>query len=52
MIYLATGELMFIFTTDKALGALLELQGLCQADHGERSEAQLRKGSRTWAGSV
>jgi hypothetical protein len=33
-------------------GALLEVQVLSQADHSERSEAQLRKGDRPWGGSV
>ena len=30
----------------------LEVQVLPQADHSERSEAQLRKGDRPWEGSV
>jgi hypothetical protein len=34
------------------MGALLEMQVLRQADHSERSEAQLRKGDRPWEGSV
>jgi hypothetical protein len=34
------------------MGALLEVQVLPQADHSERSEAQLRKGDRPWEGSV
>ena len=34
------------------MGALLEVQVLPQADHSERSEAQLRKGDRPWRGSV
>ena len=34
------------------MGALLEVQVLPQADHSERSEAQLRKGDQAWRGSV
>ncbi len=34
------------------MGALLEVRVLPQADHSERSEAQLRKGDRPWGGSV
>ncbi len=34
------------------MGAILEVQVLPQADHSERSEAQLRKGDRSWGGSV
>jgi hypothetical protein len=34
------------------MGAILEVQVLPQADHSERSEAQLRKGDRPWRGSV
>ena len=34
------------------MGALLEVQVLPQADHSERSEAQLREGDRAWGGSV
>ncbi len=34
------------------MGALLEVQVLPQADHSERSEAQLREGDRSWGGSV
>ena len=34
------------------MGAFLEVQVLPQADHSERSEAQLRKGDRPWEGSV
>jgi hypothetical protein len=34
------------------MGAILEVQVLPQADHSERSEAQLRKGDRLWGGSV
>lgn len=33
-------------------GAFLEVKVLSQADHSERSEAQLRKGDRPWGGSV
>ncbi len=35
-----------------SMGAILEVQVLPQADHSERSEAQLRKGDRSWGGSV
>ena len=34
------------------MGALLEVQVLPQADHSERSEAQLHEGDRVWEGSV
>ena len=34
------------------MGALLWVQVPPQADHSERSEAQLRKGDRPWGGSV
>ena len=34
------------------MGALLRVQVPPQADHSERSEAQLRKGDRPWGGSV
>ena len=34
------------------MGAILEVQVLPQADHSERSEAQLREGDRAWGGSV
>jgi len=34
------------------MGAISEVQVLPQADHSERSEAQLRKGDRSWGGSV
>jgi len=34
------------------MGALLRVQVPPQADHSERSEAQLRKGDRAWGGSV
>jgi hypothetical protein len=34
------------------MGALLEVKVLPQADHSERSEAQLREGDRPWRGSV
>jgi hypothetical protein len=34
------------------MGAILEVQVLPQADHSERSEAQLREGDRAWKGSV
>ena len=34
------------------MGAILEVQVLPQADHSERSEAQLREGDRAWEGSV
>ena len=34
------------------MGALLRVQVPPQADHSERSEAQLRKGDRLWEGSV
>ena len=34
------------------MGAILEVQGLPQADHSERSAAQLREGDRAWGGSV
>ena len=34
------------------MGALLEVQVLPQADHSERSEAQLRAGDRAWRGSA
>ena len=33
------------------MGAILEVQVLPQADHSERSEAQLREGDRAWGGS-
>ena len=35
-----------------SMGAILEVQVLPQADHSERSEAQLREGDRAWGGSV
>jgi hypothetical protein len=35
-----------------SMGALLRVQVPPQADHSERSEAQLRKGDRPWRGSV
>jgi hypothetical protein len=35
-----------------SMGAISEVQVLLQADHSERSEAQLRKGDRSWRGSV
>jgi hypothetical protein len=35
-----------------SMGMILEVRVLPQADHSERSEAQLRKGNRTWGGSV
>ena len=34
------------------MGAILEVQVLPQADHSERSEAQLHEGDRMWEGSV
>ena len=34
------------------MGAILEVQVLPQADHSERSEAQLQEGDRMWEGSV
>ena len=34
------------------MGALLWVKVPPQADHSERSEAQLRKGDRAWEGSV
>ena len=34
------------------MGAILEVKVLPQADHSERSEAQLREGDRAWGGSV
>ena len=34
------------------MGALLWVKVPPQADHSERSEAQLREGDRTWRGSV
>ena len=34
------------------MGALLWVQVPPQADHSERSEAQLREGDRAWRGSV
>ena len=34
------------------MGAILEVQVLPQADHSERSEAQLREGDQAWGGSV
>jgi hypothetical protein len=34
------------------MGALLWVKVPPQADHSERSEAQLRKGDRPWGGSV
>jgi hypothetical protein len=34
------------------MGAILEVKVLPQADHSERSEAQLRKGDGPWEGSV
>ena len=34
------------------MGAILEVEVLSQADHSERSEAQLREGDRPWEGSV
>lgn len=40
------------FTCAPGTGAFLEVKVLSQADHGERSEAQLRKGDRPWGGSV
>jgi hypothetical protein len=35
-----------------SMGALPEVQVLPQADHSERSEAQLHEGDRVWEGSV
>lgn len=35
-----------------SMGALLRVQVPPQADHSERSEAQLREGDRAWGGSV
>lgn len=35
-----------------SMGALLEVKVLPQADHSERSEAQLHEGNRVWEGSV
>ena len=40
------------FSCAPSMGALLEVQVLRQAEHSERSEAQLRKGDRAWRGSV
>ena len=34
------------------MGAILEVEVLPQADHSERSEAQLHEGDRMWEGSV
>ena len=34
------------------MGALLRVQVPPQADHSERSKAQLRKGDQPWGGSV
>ncbi len=34
------------------MGAILGVQVLPQADHSERSEAQLHEGDRVWGGSV
>jgi hypothetical protein len=35
-----------------SMGAILEVQVLPRADHSERSEVQLRKGDRSWEGSM
>jgi hypothetical protein len=35
-----------------SMGAILEVQVLPRADHGERSEVQLREGDRAWEGSM
>ena len=35
-----------------SMGAILEVKVLPQADHSERSEAQLHKGDHVWGGSV
>ena len=35
-----------------SMGALPEVQVLPQADHSERSEAQLHEGDRVWEGSA
>jgi hypothetical protein len=40
------------FFFGRSMGILLELQVLPQADHCERSEAQLREGDRSWGGSL
>jgi hypothetical protein len=34
------------------MGVVLEVKVLSEAGHGDRSEAQLRKGDRPWEGSV
>ena len=34
------------------MGAILEVKVLPQADHSERSEAQLHKGDQVWGGSA
>ena len=40
------------FSCAPGTGALLWVQVPSRAGHGERSEAQLRKGDRPWGGSV
>ena len=40
------------FLCAPSMGAILEVEVLSQADHSERSEAQLREGDRPWEGSV
>jgi hypothetical protein len=40
------------FVCAQRMGALLEVQVLPQADHSERSEAQLHEGDRMWEGSA
>lgn len=35
-----------------SMGIVLEVKVLPRADHGERSETQLREGDRAWRGSV
>ena len=40
------------FFSAPSMGALLRVQVPPQADHSERSEAQLQEGDRLWEGSV
>jgi len=40
------------FSCAPSMGALLRVQVPPQADHSERSEAQLHEGDRVWGGSV
>jgi len=40
------------FLCAPSMGALLEVQVLPQADHSERSEAQLHEGNRVWEGGA